>query len=156
MNYDFYDNDMILSNNLMPVNNINTNYKQNDSYNLGKQEKNNLNLFSPYNGYMLGNAFNDEYVPYKNYKVIKDKINNEKDEMLINIGEYEFMAHELNLYLDLHPNDRDALEKFQEYTRKCKELTENYERKYGPLMVSDSILPTPFSWEEGMWPFNNK
>ena len=96
MNYDFYDD-------------IN-------SFKINNQSS--LDLFNPYEGYLLGNAFKNQYIPYKNYKIIKPIISSEKDEMLANIGEYSFMMHEMNLYLDVYPNNQDALDKFNEYRNK--------------------------------------
>ena len=137
MNYDFYD-DMSVINGYMPFNNTNK-----------------LNLFNPYEGYLRGNGFKDEYIPYKNYLPIKPKINSEKEEMLVNIGQYSFMAHEMNLYLDVYPNNQEALNKFSEYRNKVNELITKYERKYGPLTVKgDTLDKTPFNWLN-TWPWVN-
>ena len=174
MNYEFYDENEIM-NNIMPFNkqiidnvdmlemnnNYNPNYQGFDvlggSINANYQNgKSNLNLFNPYEGYLKGNAFKDEYVPYKNYKVAKLNINSEKDEMLINISEYSFMMHDINLYLDVHPNDSEALQKFTEYRNRVNELITNYERKYGPLCVKGNVSnKVPFQWENQSWPWVN-
>lgn len=143
MKYDFYDNEMIT--NFMPYNDVNNNFQKN----------NNLDLFNPYEGFLSGNAFKNQYVPYKNYKPYKVKITNEKEEMLFNIDEYSFMAHELNLYLDTNPNDRDALDKFLEYRNKANELINMYERKYGPININGNINnQVPFEWLKD-WPWVN-
>ena len=119
-----------------------------------KNGKNSLNLFNPYEGYLKGNSFKDEYKPYKNYKVAKININSEKDEMLIGIGQYSFMMHDLNLYLDVHPDDTEALREFTMYREKVNELINNYERKYGPLGVKGNVPNrTPFAWEAKNWPW---
>ena len=136
MNYDFYD-DMSIINGY-----INTN------------SQNGVNLYSPYEGFLKGNAFKDLYVPYKKYNVAKININSEKEEMLFNISEYCFIMHDLNLYLDVFPNDADALNKFNEYRNKSNELIKNYERKYGPLMVSNSDGNKSFNWIS-KWPWVN-
>ena len=180
MNYEFYDDDNFMNNimpfngqsidevdmfeaqnNFNPVNNYNPNYHGFDvlggSTNPNYQDgKNNLNLFNPYEGYLKGNAFKDEYKPYKNYKVAKLNINSEKDEMLVNIGEYSFMMHDINLYLDVHPNDKEALNMFSEYRNKVNDLITKYERKYGPLCVKGIMSNnTPFAWENEKWPWGN-
>lgn len=183
MKYDFYD-DMSMFNNFMPYtdqefsktsssfqssvakmnessNNMpsnNFNYEIIDDFNNNQnklsQNTNNLNLYSPYEGYMRGNGFRDQYVPYKNYQPQRLNITSEKDEMLVNIGQYSFMAHEMNLYLDTHPNDREALNKFQEFRDKANELIKNYERKYGPLSLSGNVSSqTPFNWVTTEWPW---
>lgn len=133
MNYDFYD-DMNLIN--------------------GSFNQNNLDLFNPYEGFLKGNAFRNQYIPYKNYKVAKININSEKEEMLFNMAEYCFMMHDMNLYLDINPNDKWALSIFNEYRNKANELIMKYERKYGPLNVSDSNDKESFNWIVG-WPWVN-
>ena len=136
MNYDFYD-DINVYNEIVPFN------------------INSLDLCNPYEGYLKGNAFKNEYIPYKNYKVAKPSINSEKEEMLFNIGEYSFMMHDMNLYLDIYPNNEEALNKFIEYRNKANELINKYERKYGPLTVNSGNFDTmPFNWVN-TWPWVN-
>ncbi len=134
MNYDFY-NDMNLLNGYMPY-------------------TNSLDLFNPYEGFLKGNAFKDQYIPYKDYKVAKINFNSEKEELLFNISEYTFMMHEMNLYLDVNPNNQEALNKFNEYRNKTNELIMQYERKYGPLMVLNSDDDKSFNWIN-KWPWVN-
>lgn len=134
MNYDFY-NDMNLLNGYMPY-------------------QNSLDLFNPYEGFLKGNAFKDQYIPYKDYKVAKINFNSEKEELLFNISEYTFMMHEMNLYLDVNPNNQEALNKFNEYRNKTNELIMQYERKYGPLMVLNSDDDKSFNWIN-KWPWVN-
>ena len=137
MNYDFY-NDMNVVNDYMGFNNIKE-----------------LNLFNPYEGYLRGNSFKNEYIPYKNYRVQNIDINNEKEEMLINIGQYSFMMHDLNLYLDVYPDNQEALNKFNEYRNKTNELITKYERKYGPLAIKGDVSNNvPFNWIV-TWPWGN-
>lgn len=170
MKFDFYD-DMSMYNNFMPyeveeLNNMPTNFKtstnkmtQNmDNFNMNNfnmnNQNNSLNLFSPYEGYIRGNGFRDQYVPYKNYQPAKLNFASERDEMMANIGQYSFMAHEMNLWLDTHPEDREALRKFHEFRDKANELIKDYERKYGPLSVSGDVSEqTPFNWVTTKWPW---
>ena len=135
MDYNFYD-DMSVLHGYMPYND------------------NKLNLSDPYEGFLKGNAFRDQYIPYKDYKPLKLNINSEQEELLFNISEYGFMMHDLNLYLDLNPSDREALDKFNEYRNKCNELVNKYERKYGPLLVNDSDTKMSFNWVN-KWPWVN-
>lgn len=134
MNYDFYD-DMSVINGYIPY-------------------ENKIELFSPYEGYLKGNAFRNEYIPYKNYPVSKISINSEKEEMLFNILEYSFMMHDMNLYLDINPNNVEILNKFNEYRNKTNELITKYERKYGPLLVNMSDTNKSFNWIN-KWPWVN-
>ncbi len=166
MNYEFLDdismneylNDSMLNNyNMSNDKNLNNQYvgfnTLEESTNSNYQNYNGLSLFEPYEGYLKGNAFKNEYMPYKNYKVAKLNINNEKDDLLIGIGQYAFMMHDMNLYLDVHPGDKEALNKFMMYRDKTNELINNYERKYGPLCVKGNMSnQVPFAWVN-KWPW---
>ncbi len=57
-----------------------------------------------------------------------------KCEMLKKISEYQFVAVELNLYLDTHPCDEDARSDYLFYSQKLHDLMKAYEEQYGPLM----------------------
>ena len=160
MKFDFYD-DMSMYNNFMPyeveeLNNMPTNFNtsNNSMIESMNKENNSLTLYSPYEGYIRGNGFRDQYVPYKNYQPAKLNFASEQDEVMANIGQYSFMAHEMNLWLDTHPEDREALRKFHEFRDKANELIKDYERKYGPLSVSGDVSrQTPFNWVTTKWPW---
>ena len=137
MNYNFFED----FNTLNEFNNI-------------QDANNDLNLFNTYEGYTHGNMFRNLYTPYKNYQPSRININSEKEEMLTNIGEYSFAMHELNLYLDIYPNDQNALNLFNKYQKQANELIMNYERKYGPINVfSNTLNNVPFNWSIAKWPW---
>lgn len=111
-------------------------------------------LFPPTEGYDKGNLFSNLYSQYKNYKPVILKANNEKDRMLLELSRLSFAAHELNLYLDLHPNDVSMITLFNDYRQRADEVMRQYEKKYGPLNISSNSLDqTPFMWEKGTWPW---
>ena len=155
MNYEFYENMNPMSDfspfTKLSKDNIESLPANNVDYN-GK-----IDLFNPYEGYLKGNSFKNEYIPYKDYRVMKLNMNNEKEELMINIGECSFIMHDLNLYLDVHPNDLKAIEKFTKFRDKLNELITKYERKYGPLSVKGIINKdkTPFEWVNKAWPWVN-
>ena len=67
----------------------------------------------------------------------------------------EFAAHDLNLYLDLHPQDGNMLEVFNQYRKEANSLLEEYESKYGPINTSSNTLDnSPFSWAIDSFPWN--
>lgn len=79
-------------------------------------------------------------------------VSNEQRELLKKIMEVEFSLIELNLYLDTHPKDKDAIKLCNEYVEKLEDLKEKYTRKYGPISpVEESDCP----WEyvQGPWPW---
>ena len=47
------------------------------------------------------------------------------------LSSYQFMAADLKLYLDTHPNDKGTLDKLKEYTEKYMKERERFEKLYG-------------------------
>ena len=103
-------------------------------------------------GYQYGNMFTNEYVPYKDYPVYVLKAKDEKNNLLLKIMEESFIINDLNLYLDINPNDREIFSLFQKHNDTLKELTEEYESKYQALTAcgvkdSFSYILSPWPWE---------
>ena len=71
-----------------------------------------VSLYSPEEGYMRGNLFPELYDSYKNYKPVLLRATDEQSKMLLELSAISFASHELNLYLDLHPNDESVLTLF--------------------------------------------
>ena len=111
-------------------------------------------LFTPVEGYNNGNLFSDLYSQYKNYQPVTLTARNDKERILLELSRMAFAAHELNLYLDLHPEDTTMLTLFNDYRQKTNDLTKQYEEKYGPLSISsDALTQAPFMWEQNAWPW---
>lgn len=107
----------------------------------------------PIEGFNRGNMFENLYSPYKNY-VYKLKVNNKKDELLYKIQIYYFAMIDLNLYLDLHPTETEALRNYQEYKKELERLKEEYGRLYGPLTIDDVNSKTKWTWIDNPWPWD--
>jgi len=91
-------------------------------------------------------------VPYKNYKPYKIKPTCEKDAMLLKIREYCFAIDDLNLKLDLEPNNKKLYDLFKVYNERLKVLVKDYEEKYEVLDLSDD-LKGRYTWYSGKWPW---
>ena len=117
---------------------------------------NQTNFFNPREGFLKGNIESNKYEPYKNMTYIKPNITNERDMMLYKVQEMCFMAHDINLYLDTHPNDSYAINLYNKYNNDAKKLTDEYEKRYGPIDLSDDsgLNMTPWSWINEPWPWN--
>ena len=113
----------------------------------------NNNLFGPYEGYLKGNLFKNLYQEYKNYKPASIRFNSEKEEALFNLNQIGFAMHELNLYLDVYNDNRNALNTFLNYKNMYIDLLNNYEEKYGPINVSSVNGTIPFSWVSTNFPW---
>ena len=114
-------------------------------------------LTTPVEGYNRGNLFENLYAQYKNYRPVALRADSEKERLFLELSRMNFAAHEINLYLDLNPNDDSMLRLFNDYRQKCIELTMEYEKKYGPLTVkSNSLEKSPFMWEKNPWPWEDR
>ena len=64
-----------------------------------------------------------------------------------------FAAHELNLYLDLHPEDKSMIVLFKDYQETIRKLKKEYENKYRPITVNGVKNENLFTWELTAWPW---
>lgn len=78
----------------------------------------------------------------------------ERNEMLHQIMALQFTMIDLNLYLDTHPYDDNAIAYFNDYKQELQKLWTEYEEKYGPL-TAGSNNPTYWDWIENPWPWEN-
>ncbi|MEW5762192.1 MAG: spore coat protein CotJB [Bacillota bacterium] len=78
----------------------------------------------------------------------------ERVRLLRAIQELEFAAVEWNLFLDTHPDNREALEAYNATVARLNELKREYEAAYGPL-VHFGLSPSayPWRWTDGPWPW---
>ncbi len=79
-----------------------------------------------------------------------------RSEMLKNIMCYKFAINDLALYLDTHPEDQKALCLHREYCKVLKDLTDKYQKVFGPLTIEFPCnkwrwLEQPWPWERGMY-----
>ncbi len=131
----------------------NNNYNQ-PLYNQNIQDK---QIYDPYNGFIRGNMFPELYNSYKLNKPLEITPMNEQAELLTYVDALTFAMIDLNLYLDIYPNDREALELFNQYRMQADEYTKKYESKYGPLeLTSNSLNTFPWAWDNAPWPWEKK
>ena len=134
---------------------MNRNFNYNCYPNNMDRDMNNPKFFTEKEGYLRGNMFRNLYSQYKNYEPAILRPTNEQEEMFLRMSEKEFAAHDLNLYLDLYPNDGNALDLFNKYRKEANRLMMEYEEKYGPILISsDSLNTSPFLWQTLIFPWN--
>ena len=149
LNYKDYDFSKI-------YNNLNNNF---DSYKKEQLDMKNYKsdfLFNPYQGLIRGNMFEQLYNPYK----IKEPYNlrpmNKQAEMLTQIDSLTFACVDLNLYLDVNPDDKGIIELYNQYCLQKKRLINDYENMFGPITLeSDSLNTYPWGWNDMPWPWEN-
>lgn len=158
MKQSYYDygglDDIFIRNFMMPAIMPNSKINMNSNNNSNMINKN--KFLNPSEGFLRGNIEKGTYVPYKNMNFIKPVITNEREKLLYDIQEIAFAAHEINLYLDTHPADANAIKLYGEYNKKERMLNDEYERKYGPIDLSDTegLFSTPWAWIKEPWPWN--
>lgn len=115
------------------------------------------NIYDPYNGFIRGNMFPELYNAYKIKNPYEINPMNEQAELLTYIDALTFSVIDLNLFLDIYPDDKNAIGLFNQYRTQLKEYTKQYENKYGPLLLnSDSLESYPWAWNNNPWPWQNK
>ena len=153
--------DMNLINNMF-MNGNNQNQKMNMKTNMDKNmntsmnhnmNTTNQNLATPYEGFIRGNLFNNLYEQYKNYRPRRLAPNNEQAELLLNVNQMSFAAHEIRLYLDVHPNDTKMINLYNQYQQQANNAIRTYEQKYGPILQNSLSEENNFSWEAYAWPW---
>lgn len=114
----------------------------------------NENIYKLNEGFNKGNMFPNIYKPYKDYEY-KVVVTRKKDEMLLKIQELCFALKDLNLYLDIHPHDKNMLSMFNEYNKELHTLKEEYSKTYGPLCLNEANRTDEFAWVKNPWPWEN-
>lgn len=79
-----------------------------------------------------------------------------KKNLLKKISEVQFAFYECLLYLDTHPDDKEALKKFEMYRRNLIELIAQYEEEYGPLTMTGDFGNDGFDWVCNPWPWERE
>ena len=64
------------------------------------------------------------------------------------------LKENLELHLDIYPNDKDIIELFSQYVRELDKIKQEYENKFGPLTSnSEANLRYPWAWDNNPWPW---
>ena len=84
-----------------------------------------------------------------------NEFNQTRADMLERIKCLNFTIIELGLYLDTHPDDEKALCLHRKYCKEYRELTDKYQKVYGPLTIQFPCnkwrwLEEPWPWEGGI------
>ena len=132
-------------------------YNMKNTFNNNTYNKQNDNrLYDPYNGLIRGNLFKNLYDPYKTGEPYEIKPMNEQAKLLTNLDALGFAMIDLNLYLDVFPNDREKINLYNQYRKEKEEILKEYEAKFGPITTnSNSLNSIPWAWNNMPWPWDN-
>ena len=65
----------------------------------------------------------------------------------------DFIIKELNLYLDTHPDDKDAFAFMKKMLALSSEGRKRYIKRYGPISITDLENAGSYTWLSGPWPW---
>ncbi len=65
----------------------------------------------------------------------------------------DFVADELELYLDTHSDDSEAFSVYQTFLALQREARERYSRVCGPILQQDMLGSERYSWLNEPWPW---
>jgi len=97
-----------------------------------------------------GTLFPGLDLPFKNIVNTKHLANTPLGEIQA-IG---FAITELNLYLNTHQSDLEALAMLKELIKLCDTAKMRYTEKYGPLNIRDLEGSKSYTWLNEPWPWN--
>ena len=78
-----------------------------------------------------------------------------KENLLAWIDQVSFAVNEMNLYLDTHPEDEEAMALFREKLKMRRKALETYARYFGPLTIdtANDNMSRSFEWVQQPWPW---
>lgn len=79
-----------------------------------------------------------------------------RDELLKKLSAIDFYIIDLHLYLNTHPEDREAIMQYNTLIAEAKQLRSEYEQQYGMLLSNNSMSKYPWQWIDNPWPWQEK
>ena len=79
-----------------------------------------------------------------------------KEQLLNDIGIVDFVLTELTLYLDTHPQDRNAMEYFNHYNRIKQQMVREFSQKYFPLNTNFAESNKEWRWDMAPLPWEGE
>ena len=110
----------------------------------------NNKLVSVEEGFNRGNMFDNLFWPYKYIADVKAE--SPQSKLLLELQKYCFAAHEMNLYLDVYPDDIQAIGLYNKYKEEANNLQNEYESRYGRISLG---INEDFNWDwvKSPWPW---
>ena len=105
--------------------------------------------YDPADGLKRGTLFPGLDLPFMNMVNMEDLSGTPMGEVM----SLCFAAHELQLYLDTHPQDSEAFALLKNLLELAEEAKRRYVAKYGPLTPDDLQRSERFDWLEDPWPW---
>ena len=78
---------------------------------------------------------------------------NEEQCKLKELMALDFKLYDLQLYLNTHPFDGEALDMYQELSEEAERVRKEYEEMYGPLKANNAATDCEWLWIKNPWPW---
>ena len=78
---------------------------------------------------------------------------NEREKMMQAVYTNGFAADDARLFLDTHPENREALTYYKKKMELYQRARDHYEEKYGPISVENAAVGDRWGWVEAPWPW---
>ncbi len=79
--------------------------------------------------------------------------NYDKKKLRHYIDVVSFAVDDVKLFLDTHPEDKDALEFFDNYNKARNRAVSEYSASFGPLTIAEASCDKEFRWAMQPWPW---
>ena len=76
-----------------------------------------------------------------------------RERMLKRVQRLGFMTDDLRLFLDTHPDSREALATLRRYLALERTARLEYEQRYGPLTLEAIECRSQYDWVNHPWPW---
>lgn len=80
----------------------------------------------------------------------------EREKLLRQLSGAMFAAFEMQLFLDTHKNDKEALKSFKEYVTRAEKYKAEYIQRFGPITANDIYGDTRYEWLDAPWPWESE
>lgn len=77
----------------------------------------------------------------------------DRDQVLNSLMTLDFMAVDLGLYLNTHPCDTKAIDKYNQIIAAADTVRAKYEQNFGPLCSFRSYAQNGWNWIDSPWPW---
>lgn len=79
----------------------------------------------------------------------------EREKLMNQLQMYHFAVVDAGLFLDTHPHDKEALAYFNKVKKLCDNARMDFERKYGPVLMTSTEGNTKWEWALKPWPWES-
>lgn len=79
-----------------------------------------------------------------------------RESILRKLSALDFMTVDLQLFLDTHPNDNDAINIYNKICHEADKVRMEYENNYGPLCSYRSVSADGWKWIDNPWPWESQ